>query len=71
MAPARLFYRPSRIPRRRRVGLNAPRLAGSRGRGSETELYSVWSIASALETAYSPGFSTLSALTTPFSTSIA
>ena len=33
--------------------------------------YSFSSIASALETAYSPGCSTLSALTTPFSTSIA
>ena len=56
-----------------------PPLGVSRGRtgvaaylmASRWQRYSVLSIASALETAYSPGFSTLSASTTPFSTSIA
>src|SRR5438477_1033927 len=50
-----------------------PDPAPIRGEGSGRALpaYNFSRIASALETAYSPGFSTLSALTTPFSTSIA
>jgi hypothetical protein len=87
MAPARLFHRSSRIAPLGLSGSEydssaqrAPSPACSlRGRtgmaaylmGSGSGLYSVLSIASALETANSPGFSTLSALTTPFSTSIA